>query len=143
MGRIEQNRQIERDRAVLERILALLLALAGLADRAAALPAPERLLAILGFGEEVAREFVFAIFGAPADIDDAVSPPAGHAERLTARFRMLALAVGALLATARRLAGALPHESGLRNGLPVTRSGPARPIAFRRAGKALVAPDTS
>ncbi len=57
MGRIERNRQIERERAVLERIVALLLALAGMADRACDLPAPARLrlLAILGFGEEAAR----------------------------------------------------------------------------------------
>ena len=63
MGRIERNRQIERERAVLEHIVALLLALAGIADRACGLPAPARLrlLAILGFGEDVARAFVIAM----------------------------------------------------------------------------------
>ena len=35
MGRLEWNRSVERDRNVLERILALLLALAALVDRAA------------------------------------------------------------------------------------------------------------
>jgi len=44
---------------VLERILALLISYAGLADRASGLPAPVRLrlLTILGLSEGVARSF--------------------------------------------------------------------------------------
>lgn len=144
MGRIERNREIERERAVLERIVALLLSLAGMAERAALLPAPARLdlLAILGFGEEAARDLVIGLtFGAPTDIDDAASPAAGNAELLAARFRTLALAVGALLATARRLAGVLAN--GRRQGLPVPQRGPARRIVLRRAEEAPFAPDTS
>ena len=63
MGRLEWNRRVERDRNVLERILALLLALAILTDRAAGLPAARRmhLLATLGHGEAMARDFILAI----------------------------------------------------------------------------------
>ena len=144
MGRIERNRQIERERAVLERIVALLLALAGMAERATALPAPARLrlLAILGFGEEAARGLVVALTpGAPGEIGDFASPPACHADLLAARFRMLALVVAALLATARRLAGVLPH--GRRHGLPVAQRGPGGPIVLRWAEEVPFAADTS
>lgn len=142
MGRIERNRQIERERAVLERIVALLLALAGMAEYACALPAPARirLLAILGFGEEAARDLVVALTpGATAD--DPASPPAGHADGLAARFRVLALVLATLLATARQLAGVLAH--GRRHGLPVPPRGPARPIANMGSEEAPFAPDTS
>jgi hypothetical protein len=103
MGRLEWNRAVERDRDVLERILALLLALAALADRAAGLPAAKRLhvLAILGRGEAEARMLIIEMaLGAPAE---AAAPPAaaGDAGRLAASFRVLALALGALLAQAR------------------------------------------
>ena len=62
MGRLEWNRRVERERDVLERMLALLLALAALVDRAAGLPAARRLhlLAILGYGEAEARDFIIA-----------------------------------------------------------------------------------
>ena len=144
MGRIERNREIERERAVLERIVALLLALAGMAERACALPAPARLrlLAILGFGEEAARELVIGLTpGAPGEIGDFASPPAGHADGLAARFRVLALVLATLLATARQLAGVLAQ--GWRHGLPVPQRGPAGPIVLRRAEQAPFAPDTS
>lgn len=146
MGRIERNRQIERERVVLERIMALLLSLAGMAERACELPAPARLrlLAVLGFGEEAARGLIIGLtLGATAEIDDLASSPAGHPDRLAACFRMLALAVGTLLARARWLAGILPHESGRRHGLPVPQRGPAGPIVFRRTQEAPFAPDTS
>ena len=63
MGRLEWNRSVERDRNVLERILALLLSLAALTDRAAGLPAARRLqlLAVLGHGEAMARDFILAM----------------------------------------------------------------------------------
>ena len=137
MGRIERNREIERERAVLERIVALLLALAGMAERACALPAPARLrlLAILGFGEEAARDLVVALTpGATAD--DPASPPAGHADGLAARFRVLALVLATLLASARQLAGVLAH--GRRHGLPVPQRGPAGPIVFLRVARSPV-----
>ena len=142
MGRIERNREIERERAVLERIVALLLSLAGMAERAAALPAPARLrlLAILGFGEEAARGLVIALTpGATAD--DPASSPVGHADGLAARFRVLALVLAALLASARQFAGVLAN--GRRQGLPVPQRGPARRIVLRRVGEASFAIDTS
>ncbi len=144
MGRIERNREIERERAVLERIVALLLSLAGMADRAASLPAAARLrlLAILGFGEEAARGLVIGLtFGAPADIDDAASPTAGYAELLAARLRILALVLATLLATARQLAGALAQ--GGRHERPMPQRGPAGPVVFRLVANAPFAPDTS
>ena len=108
MGKLERNRQVERDRNVLERILALLLALAALTDRAACRSAATRLhlLAILGQGEAEARDFIFAMAShpcpdAPVDPTAAPSPAAGDAALLAARFRMLALALTALLARAR------------------------------------------
>lgn len=147
MGRIERNRDIERDRLVLERILALLLALAGLADRASGLPAPDRLLAILGLGEAVACEFVIGMaHGATAGaagIAVTASPASGHPDRLAASFRVLALVVGALLAEARRLAGVLPHEAGRRAALPMPPRGSARPGVSRRVARAPFAYDTS
>ena len=86
MGRLEWNRRTERDRSVLERILALLLALAALTDRAAGLPAARRLhlLAILGHGEAVARDFILAMASdacsnTPAETTTASSPTAGKA----------------------------------------------------------------
>ena len=104
MGRLEWNRSVERDRNVLERILALLLALAALTDRAAGLPAARRLhlLAILGHGEAVARDFILAIAPGPdAPVEPAPPPAANDAALLATRFRMLALALGILLTQAR------------------------------------------
>lgn len=102
MGRLEWNR-VEQDRDVLECILALLLALAALADRAAGLSAAKRLhvLAILGCGEAEARSLIVEIAsGAPAEAT-AAPTRAGDAARLAASFRMLALALDALLAQVR------------------------------------------
>ena len=113
MGRLEWNRRVERERDVLERMLALLLALAALVDRAAGLPAARRLhlLAILGYGEAEARDFIIALAseaGASARFDAAPDAAAvtpihevGDAALLAARFRMLALVLGAMLMQAR------------------------------------------
>lgn len=50
MGWVDRNREVERNRDVLERILALLISFAGLADRL-------RLLTIIGYGEAEAHSF--------------------------------------------------------------------------------------
>ena len=140
MGRLEWNRTVERDRDVLERILALLLALAALADRAAGLSAVRRLhvLAILGCGEAKARSLIVAMAsGTPAEATAASIPAAGDAARLAASFRMLALALDTLLAQAR---GRSPcRHAPLPAGLPGRE--PRRPEGWR-AFPALPPPDT-
>ena len=105
MARQMWNRKGEPDRVVLEHIRALLLALAVLVDRAAGLPAARRLhlLAVLGRGEAEARCLIVAMAsdqcpGGPAGASASPTTAAGDAALLAARFRMLALAVGALLA---------------------------------------------
>jgi hypothetical protein len=113
MGRVEQMREVNRQREVLSRILALLLLMASLADRAAGLPFRRRsaVLQILGRGEAEARALVLAMAaGAPACDDDAAPEAAagdvaravadGDAARMAAGFRVLALALGVLLARA-------------------------------------------
>jgi AcrR family transcriptional regulator len=141
------NREVERNRDVLERILALLLAFAGLADRASSLPAPVRLqvLGFLGLGEAEARNFVVGMaheFGAPTEAAAVASAPADHADRLAASFRALAWVVGALLAQARRLARLLPREAGRQAGVPMPPRKPAGPKVFHRVASPF-APDTS
>jgi hypothetical protein len=100
---MDWRREVERD--VLEEILALLVLLAGLADRAAGQPLSVQ-LAVLGFlarGEAVARSFVIGLpSGALALV--AVSNATDRAERLAAEFRALARILRALLARARRCA---------------------------------------
>jgi hypothetical protein len=96
---------MEPNRVVLEHIRALLLALAVLVDRTAALPKARRLhlLAVLGRGEAEARCLIVAM--APCRVPGstaraAASPPlaAGDVAQLAARFRVLALAVDVVLA---------------------------------------------
>jgi hypothetical protein len=126
-----------REEDVLEKILALLVALAGLADRAAGLPLA-RQLAVLGFlaqAEAAARSFVV---GSGASAAVAGSRAADRAERLSADFRALALMLCAAMARARRLAGPFscvaPPASPSRD----------RPIVKRRHhAQAPTAPDTS
>jgi hypothetical protein len=87
------------NRDVLERIVALLFSLAGLADLAAGLPVLRRrqVLGILSHGEAEARAFLFGIStGAPAPA--AAPGEAGDAACLAARLRALALLLCALLA---------------------------------------------
>jgi hypothetical protein len=120
-------REAERNWDVLERILALLLAFAALADRACGLPAPARhhLLAILGRSEAEARCFVMGTaFGAPAEAADAPSLAAGHAGRLAASFRALALVLGAILARPRRPQRSLLREAGAQAGSSMPPRGP-------------------
>ena len=111
-----RNRTVELDRIVLEHVRAMLLALAALVDRSAALPTFERLhfLAVMGHGEAEVRRLLLAMASGlndpigfdAAPTDAAVTPVhgVGDASLLAARFRMLALAVDAMLA----LAGAEP-----------------------------------
>ena len=126
MGRLEWNRSVERDRNVLERILALLLALAVLTDRAAGLPAARRLhlLSVLGHGEAMARDFILAMATGPDVPAEAIatSTAAGDAPLLAARFRMLALTLGTLLTQAR---------SPCRHALPPPAFSPAPLPGFK------------
>lgn len=102
MARHAWNRGMEPNRIVLEHIRALLLALAVLVDRAAGLPAARRLhlLAVLGHGEAEARCLIVAMASdrCPGDSAGTSVSAAGDAALLAARFRMLALAVDAMLA---------------------------------------------
>jgi hypothetical protein len=129
MGDWDRNANWNRD--VLERIVALLFALACVADLAAGLPYLRRrqVLGILSHGEAEARAFVMGV-EAPAVAD----APGGDAARLAASFRALALC--ALLVRARQSAqSAVPGMAG-------PRAGRCRPA--ERAGRpaALPAPDT-
>jgi hypothetical protein len=142
MGRFEWMREVDRHRYVLERILALLLLMASLADRAAGLPLRRRrtVLEILGRGEAEARALVLAMAtGSPACGGDVAPEPAAldDAARMAAGLRVLALALGVLLAEARRVAG----EAGPRAGL--SRAEPAGSAHPWREAPALPAPDTS
>ena len=125
--------QANWNRDVLERIVALLFALANLADLAAAAPFLRRrkVLGILCPAEAEARAFVIGP-GVPTMVDTPES--AGDAERLAASFRALALALCLLLAQA-ALSG-LPGATGAQAG--------GRRSA-RRSGRhaAPSAPDTS
>ena len=120
MARQAWSRTVELDRTVLEHARALLLALAVLVERAAGLPTVKRLwfLEVMGRGEAEARRLLLVMAsgaGAPVEVGagTAAAPlplsdfcpvsaaaAAGDAFRLAARFRMLALAVDAMLALA-------------------------------------------
>ena len=115
MARQAWRRKGEWDRDVLEHIRSMLLVLAALIDRAAglpptSLPTVERLhfLAVMGCGEAEVRFRIVAMacggrygdtdgFGG---LDEAPVHAAGDAALLAARFRMLALAAGSMLAQA-------------------------------------------
>jgi hypothetical protein len=112
MGDWDRNANWNRD--VLERIVALLFALAHLADLAAGAPYLRRrqVLDVLSHGEAEARAFLFG--GAPMPAD--VPGEANDAARLAASFRALALVLCAMLARA-----ALPDATNLRPGRPPLR----------------------
>lgn len=86
---------------MLRRVIALLVALAILAERTAGRSAPVRLfvLWILRRAETVAVEFVFEQTGMPPAVDEIARSGNGpeDASRLAARFRALAAALCALL----------------------------------------------
>ncbi len=121
---------------VLERIVALLFALASLADLAAGAPCLRRrqVLEILSHGEAEARAFLFG--GAPVPPDALENT--GDAVRLAARFRALALVLCALMAQIPRFA---PHGTtgSQANGLSQKMGGRA---VRRRDATVLPAPDT-
>lgn len=126
------------NRDVLERIAALLFALAGLADFAANASYRRRrqVLGILSHGEAEARAFVIALAtGAamPGDEPADVPETPGDAARLAASFRALALALCALLArrSALPLTAAYPRTDWRKSARPACRQAP------------LFAPDTS
>lgn len=138
----------EREWRAMERLYPLLLSLARLADRAGHLPMLLRLpvLAILGYGEAVARDFVMATaFGGPGRPDGAASLAAGDAGRLATSFRALALVLGFMLAgapLAPRFPAGAPRPFGdrpaplrrpvLACGRPVSvSSGPDPPLAAK------------
>ena len=142
MKRSDGNREIDRHRDVLERIVAMLFLLAGLADLAIGLPARRRLrvFSILACGEAEARGFVMGLAGAPveddASLQDAIS--AGDAERLAVSFRVLALVLGAMLAQARR-----PPSAGSRQTvLLIARRRSEGPAPSHPPFRTLPPPDT-
>jgi len=126
---------------VLEEILALLVLLAGLADRAAgrhlaiALP----LLAGLAHAEAVARNCILGLpSGAPARL--AVSRAGDRAARLADDFRMLVRILRACLAQARRRARLVTRDVAAEVGAALAPCGlvrPGRPVSRP------VVPDTS
>ena len=130
-----------REGEVMERILALLVSFAGLADRAAFAPACLALpvLAFLARAEAVARTFVVDLpAGAPALL--AAPQATDRAARLAAAFRALARLLRALLARARRRACFATGETDRPDGAPITQP---RLALAGHAVPALPAPDTS
>lgn len=132
------------ERKMLERILALLLALAGLADRAASLPAFVGLpaLAILDRGEAVARSFVVGLAretGAPAPAA-AACLASGDAMSTAAKLRALARLLGAILTASLYLAWVRSRTAGRCAGSAMPPLGAA---AYNSRRAAQPAPDTS
>jgi hypothetical protein len=127
------NREANWNRDVLERIVALLFALAGLADLAAGAPFLRRrqVLSILSHGEAEARAFVIGA-GAPALADG--SEETCDAARLAASFRALALMLCVLLARAGQSAS---------SGATGPRTGRRKPAGRAGWQAAASAPDTS
>ena len=113
------NWEADWNRDGLERIVALLFALADLADRAAGASflRRRRVLGILNWGETEARAFVICmVCGAPVPAD--ALEPSGDAADLATRLRALALMLCVLLARPVRLPAAVgprvrrtPHET--------------------------------
>jgi hypothetical protein len=133
-GMTDWDKRANWNRDMLERIVALLFALANLADLAADAPFLRRrhVLEILGHGEAEARAFVMGVaFGEPALMDTPEST--GDAARLAASFRALALALCALLARARQSA---------RLGITGSRASRCRPAEPASHPAALPPPDT-
>ena len=116
---------IGRDRGTLKRTIALLFALAELADRASFAPWPVRVLvlAILRHGERVARPLL-AEAGHPAAqpkmalSDMAAGSSPADALALALRLRLLALALSDLLAPARDTHPVCATSHGPATGTP-------------------------
>ena len=151
MERQGWSRKGELDWVVLEHARAMLLVLAALVERAAGLPVVERLhfLAVMGYGEAEVRRLIVAQAsagghggraGTAATLAETTDASAynptmgsGDAALLAARFRMLALAVDALLA----LAGAKPPRRTASPSLTLSRrpllTGQTTPLPAVRA----------
>ena len=130
MGWTDWVREVERSRDALERIVALLFALAGLADRASGLPAARRLdlLCILGRGADEARAFVTGTAFSPREAGGETEfHTADDAARLAVGFRALALLLAAILARAGRIARWLRREARVKAGLPTVQRKPIEP----------------
>jgi hypothetical protein len=127
------DRKANWNRDVLERIVALLFALAGLADRAAGAPFHRRrqVLGILSHGEAEARAF---LFGAGAPVPSDTPGEAADAARLAIRLRALALVLCVMLSQAATFA--LPGAAVP----PTGREKPARRVGRQATASA---PDTS
>ena len=134
---------IGRDRGTLKRTIALLFALAGLADRASHAPWPVRVvvLAILRHGETVARLLLVETshHGAPPNVavGPAGSSPA-DAVALALSLRLVALALAALITRS-----CDPHPiSATTNRLAAKAPAPADrlPQSTRRASSAIRGP---
>lgn len=145
----EMERNTDRERRTLQRIVALLVALAGLADRAAAAPFPIRfiVLAALRRAEGVAWTFALDALSGPAAHGAGRLPPwigptgqinsPADAVRLALSFRILALIVARW--TARFLASVAVSPTA-PCVLFLTH---AYLVQGRRIGAALPPPDTS
>ncbi len=134
------DRKANWNRDVLERMVALMFALASLADLAACLPwlRRQQLLGILSHGEAEAWAFVMGLppgAAVPPDAPDS----AGDAARLAASFRALALMLCAMLARAALFA--LPSAVGSQARRPS--HGISGIAVSRPGGPAPPAPDTS
>ncbi len=120
MDWMDANRAVKRDREVLKRILALLIALAAVADRLAGLPFHVRLSVLrhLRPAEAVARAFIIEMahdLGAPTspqEFDMPASVEDGDAAGLAQRFRALALVLTYMLSC--------PVTAGVQDGYFVT-----------------------
>jgi hypothetical protein len=106
------NGEANWNRDGLERIVALLFALANLADLAAGASFIRRrqVLEILGYGEAEARAFVIGMVSGEPVSADALEPTA-DAVRLATSFRALALALCILLARGFALPGAFGRQA--------------------------------
>jgi hypothetical protein len=127
---------------VLEEILALLVLLAGLADRAAGRPLAIALpvLAGLAHAEAVARNYLIGLpTGAAASV--ATSRATDRAARLAADFRMLARILRAYLAQARRRERLCVRNAAAQSDASTAPQWLA--CARRHHAAAPVAPDTS
>lgn len=140
---MEWNAKTNAD--VLRRIVALLFALAGLADRAGRAPRPVRdhVLGILRSAEAVARAYVF---GVACDLGAAVPPPAGldgddsnDAARLALSLRVLALALASLAARVELSAGGSGRIVSVANVEVLKKLGQSATCR----GKTAPTPDTS
>jgi hypothetical protein len=117
-GAMNWNAAMEEDRQALGRIVALLFAMAGLADRLGGAPRPVRclVLAILRYAETIARDFVIdtALEQGAQLAPDLLMIPALHDGDDAADAKQLATAFRALAALPDGLADCDPRRFGTR-----------------------------